>query len=136
MKNKLHKMIDRIQDVMPLFVILIAVFIGYKTFKNSSTDGVQYNTNLCIKDKSAICSGTIVKNYYSRGSFMSKLKNDNIFKWRCKDKVKDILEVGDSIYKPSGTFDTYIFKQANPDSVIFIECDFDCDYWIKRYGTK
>ena len=36
------------------------------------------------------------------------------------------INIGDSIYKPANTFDMYIFRRANPDSVIFIRCSFCC----------
>ncbi len=89
-----------------------------------------------VRNKKNQFSGVVIENKLSRGVFTSIFKDKTSFVWNCKSKVRDIIEVGDSIYKPAGTFNTYIYKKANPDSVIFIECDFDCDYWKKRYGNK
>ncbi len=99
--------------------------------KNHPRDAIITNTENCEKQKEKLCSGIVIENQWSRGSFLSVFKDKTVFKWRCKSKVRDIIEVGDSIYKPAGTFDAYIYKKANPDSVIFIECDFDCGYWEK-----
>ena len=42
------------------------------------------------------------------------------------------IKIGDSIYKPANTFDIYIFKQSNPDSVMFVGWDFDCNDHLKK----
>ena len=49
-----------------------------------------------------------------------------IFRPKCQELVKGKVEVGDSIYKPKHTWNFFLYKQANPDSVTFFECDFDC----------
>jgi hypothetical protein len=51
---------------------------------------------------------------------------------KCQEQIKRKVEIGDSIYKPKGTWDFYIYKKANPDSVIFIDCDFDCNIYTKN----
>jgi hypothetical protein len=49
-----------------------------------------------------------------------------------RDSVELILKVGDSIYKPSNSFDLYIYKNANPDSVIFISIEYDCNSLVEE----
>ena len=112
------------------------IYFAYTALIRTQKPTWQTNKESCLLQKETAYASKVTENIWSRGSFISRLDNKELFKWRCKSKVKDIIEVGDSIYKPSGTFDTYIFKQANPDSMIFIKCDFDCDYWEKRYGKK
>jgi hypothetical protein len=56
------------------------------------------------------------------------LNNRESFCCRCKQQIL-LIEIGDSIYKPSNTFDMYIYKKANPDSVVFVECNFDCNIY-------
>ncbi len=117
-------------------MICAFVYFAYIALVKTQKPAIQTSKELCLKDKENTHSGIVVKNTWSRGTFISELKNGQLHEWWCKSKVKDLIEAGDSIYKPSGTFDTYIFKQANLDSMILIECDFDCDYWEKRYGKK
>ncbi len=48
--------------------------------------------------------------------------------------LENTVEVGDSIIKNSDSFDIYLFKHFNFDSVVVISQDgFDCDYWEKRF---
>lgn len=93
----------------------------------------------CLEVYNNEFKGTIVKNWNStRGGYFTKISNGAFFRWRCSENVRrlilyedsagiwELLEVGDSIYKPAGTFDAYVYKRAYPDSVILLECDFDC----------
>ena len=132
-ENKITKAIEKI--VFGLMLCCFAYF-GYKALQKAQKPAIQTNKDICEYQKKQVYSGVIIKNFWSRGSFGSQLNSGNLFQWRCKSKVRNVIEVGDSIYKPSGTFDTYIYKKANPDSVILIKCDFDCDYWEKRYENK
>lgn len=98
----------------------------------------EHNYKNCIKNYNSEYSGIILKNFFSRGTYMSLLSNEEIFKYYCRDKVFkryydgdslirwELLSIGDSIYKPAKTFNFYVYKKANPDSVIFIECQYDC----------
>lgn len=117
-------------------MILSFVYFAYKSFKKTQKPAIVTNKEICLIDKQSDYKGIISKTYVSRGDLISLLDNRIKFMWWCKSKVRDIIEVGDSIHKPSGTFDTYIYKNASPDSVIFVKCDFDCDYWEKRYGKE
>jgi hypothetical protein len=56
------------------------------------------------------------------------LRNDEWFSpYFHQDSIEIILQEGDSIYKPSNSFDLYIYKNSNSDSVIYLPCDFDCN---------
>ena len=83
-----------------------------KDFKTRVIQGVViYRSGICIR----LCDG-----------------NRLCLRQRCWNQDRAI-NIGDSIYKPANTFDMYIFRQANPDSVIFVRCDFDCrDHLINR----
>ena len=59
----------------------------------------------------------------------AKNARKRIFYPRCQSLIRGLIEIGDSLYKPRRSFDLYIFKNANPDSVIFIKCDFDCSIY-------
>lgn len=132
-ENKITSLIYKL--IFGLMIFSFAYF-AYKAMQKAQKPGIQTNKEICLKDKKSVFSGTVIELKWSRGTYLAKLDNGNFIEWWCKSKVRDVVGVGDSIYKPSGTFDTYIFKNANPDSVIFIECDFDCDYWEKRYGKE
>jgi len=43
------------------------------------------------------------------------------------EKIEDYVSVGDSIYKPSGLFKYYIYKQGNKDNPVIVEGDCGCD---------
>jgi hypothetical protein len=47
------------------------------------------------------------------------------------NKIEGIIEIGDSIYKPSGTFKLYIYKSSNSDSVIFLSREYYCDSLVE-----
>jgi hypothetical protein len=130
------KITKLIQDLFFVLLILVLVIFAIKVLQKKSVPTSEHNKSICIQRRETEFKGVVQENMWSRGSFISKLNNNKLYRWWCKSKVRDIIEVGDSIYKPSGSFDTYIYKRANPDSVIFIECDFDCDYWEKRYGKE
>lgn len=68
---------------------------------------------------------------------------------RYKDSVEEweMISIGDSLYKPPNTFNTYICKHANSDSMIILEHDYNCDIylqnspanhsrWIKNNGAR
>jgi hypothetical protein len=42
----------------------------------------------------------------------------------------------DSLYKPSNSFDFYIYINSNPDSVIYLPCSYDCDELLKEKRVK
>ncbi|MBN2611580.1 MAG: hypothetical protein JXB00_08495 [Bacteroidales bacterium] len=125
-----------IQSLFFGLLLVVLIVFAIKVLRNKKVPAVEHNKSICLQRRETEFKGVVLENIWSRGSFISKLNNGNLYRWWCKSKVRDIIEVGDSIYKPSGTFDTYIYKNANPDSVIFVECDFDCDYWEKRYGKE
>lgn len=131
-----NKVVKLIYKFVFGLMILSFVYFGYKAMIKIQKPISQTNKESCLKQKNKEYKGVIIENTWSRGSLISVFEDKSLFKWRCKSKVRDIIEVGDSIYKPSGTFDTYIYKNSNPDSVIFVECDFDCDYWETRYGKE
>lgn len=134
MKNgNIEKLI--INSFKAIFLIGALIF-GLKFLDRNDRSPIEGKKIKCLERKKTEIKGVVLENNYSRGSYHSELSNGLLLKWYCKSKVMDILEVGDSIYKPQGTFNTYIYKKANPDSVIYIECDFDCDYWEKKYGHK
>jgi hypothetical protein len=128
--------INFLKAIGSIAIIIIFLIIIFRGINYSNKSPIKHNKRICLENKRTTYEGIIVMSWYSKGEYMSKLKNGSIFEWRCSKRINEIIENGDSIFKPSGTFNTYIYKRANPDSVIFIECDFDCDYWEKRYGEK
>lgn len=128
--------INFLKAIGSIAIIIILLMVIFRGAEDSNNSPLEHNKKICLENKKTTCKGIIVKSWYSRGEYMSKLENSSIYEWKCSKGINEIIEKGDSIYKPSGTFDTYIYKNANPDSVIFVECDFDCDYWHKRYGEK
>jgi hypothetical protein len=127
--------------ILKIVGVIAGLYISFIFIRKSdpNINAYEHNYKICLKDYASEYSGVIIKNFFSRGTYMSQLSNNKIFVCYCRDKMFkmyykgdsliewELLEVGDSIYKPAGTFNAYIYKQANPDSVIFIECDYDCE---------
>jgi len=114
-----------------LSLIIVAVFICvFYYFSKPKDDYHIANNRHCKLEKSKIYAGVIVREYNSKGP-VYVLTNGRIFSTFCAEQDKK-LQIGDSVYKPTGTFSYYIFKGANPDSVVFVECDFDCNIYDKK----
>jgi hypothetical protein len=111
-----------------LFLIFIFVWIYFYLSKPLNSSDVT-NKQHCIDEKIKIYNGVIVDKFQSRGT-VYVLSDGSHFSTQCAEK-KNRMNVGDSLYKPSNTFDYYIYKKANPDSVVFVKCDFDCDMYDK-----
>lgn len=122
-------------------ILKIALLIGFvvvvlKGVGRSQKSPYLSNKEACEIKKERLIHGIVEKNTWSRGAFISILHNEKMYSWRCKSKVRDIIKPGDLIYKPSGTYNTYIYKNADPDSMIFISCEYDCNYWLERYKEE
>ena len=108
----------------------IALFISMLFYFNRPTENSNIsNKRYCISEKNKLLKGIVVREYYSR-RLIFVLNDSSLFAPQCT-RINSKLSIGDSIYKPSGVFDCYIYKKANPDSVIFVKCDFDCNLYDK-----
>lgn len=117
-------------DLFQLFggLFAIALLILFLLHVDKPTENSKIsNKRYCITEKKKLLRGVIVREYYSR-RVIFVLNDSSLFAPQCLRIVRR-LSIGDSIYKPSGTFDCYIYKKANPDSVFFLKCDFDCNLY-------
>lgn len=107
-------------------IVLIAVFM-FQTFIKPD---LKYRSNLneCEIIYKTRIEGIVKDNFRNQDGMLTLLKNNEIVYWYCNsNNITDNLSAGDSIYKPSKTFSTYVFKKANPDSALLIVCEFDCN---------
>ncbi len=107
-----------------LFAIVLLILFVLHVDKPTENYKIS-NKRYCITEKKKLLRGVIVREYYSRGVIFV-LNDSSLFVPQCLRIVRR-LSIGDSIYKPSGTFDCYIYKSADPDSMVFIKCNLDCD---------
>jgi hypothetical protein len=122
-----------IKVIFQITCIIGSVFaIYYFLFKE--TDNSKEITEKCFNQRDSIFYGIIAQKEFSKRVYYVT-KDEKLFFPRCRE-IKIELEVGDSIYKPANTFDLYVYKQANSDSVVFVECDFDCDIYLKNKKMK
>jgi hypothetical protein len=108
------------------------ISIVWNLWENSRKTVWQKNIEACNTYKKRCFKGTIVSQEYDKG-VVNILNTGHSFQLLEKDCLSsELLQIGDSIYKPSGTFALYVYKRAVLDSVIFIPCDFDCDIYKKE----
>ncbi len=131
--------------ILKIVGVLAGFYFAFLFIKKSDPNITVFEQsfNVCLKNYNSEYSGTIIKNFFSRGTYMSQLSNNKIFVCYCRDKVFkryydgdslirwELLSIGDSIYKPAKTFDFYLYKNANPDSIVFIECNYDCEVRLR-----
>lgn len=117
-----------IQLLSGLFIIALFVLI-LLYFNKSTEDSNISNKRFCVAEKMKIYNGVVINKFQSRGTIYI-LRDGSHFSTQCAEG-KNRISIGDSLYKPSGTFDYFIYKSANPDSVFFVNCNFDCDLYDK-----
>lgn len=122
-----------IKVVFKIICIIVSVFVIYY-FWYKETDKSKVITERCFNQRDSVFYGIITQKEFSKRVYYVT-KEGKFFFPRCRE-IKIELEVGDSIYKPANTFNLYIYKKANPDSVVFIECDFDCEIYLKNKKEK
>jgi hypothetical protein len=121
---------DRIAYVLILFGIIVTIAIH----KRMNEPLLETQKRNCNREFNTCYNGKILrKSCGNHGEFyILDTKYFSTRQWftpRCQEKIKNKVEIGDSIYKSEGTWSFYIYKQANPDSVILIKCDFDCSIY-------
>ncbi len=127
--------------VLNIFIVIVLIYIGFQIESKQKKDYYFLAYRSCKNYYNTEYKGIITKNYKGRGVYMSILSGNIYFIWYYPIEVKysdngfDIcnprIEIGDSIYKPKQSFDTYIYKKANSDSVIFLPYKYDCTVEIR-----
>ncbi|HUX53479.1 MAG TPA: hypothetical protein VMV56_03620 [Williamwhitmania sp.] len=118
---KSNRQVRFLADLMGVVIFICVIYY----FNRPEESTYQSNLRYCAKKKEKTYNGVIVRLYYSGGP-VYVLKDSTLFSTLCAER-NNRIHIGDSIYKPSGTFSYYIYRKANPDSVIFVKCDFDCN---------
>ncbi len=130
--------------ILKLTGIVLLVYISIKSYLKDKEDAFYRAYRFCKKRYNTEYKGVIIKNYSTtRAGRISILSDNTKFVWMypidvIKSKRWDSvevwdpsIEVGDSIYKPKKSFDTYLYKKANPDSVMFFPYYEDCEVNIR-----
>ena len=118
------QIITTIGYLLCFLLVLFIICIGLVRWQESQQPADVRAYRQCKAHKSKVLQGVVV----SRAGLCFRLndRNRTVFcLYDCRAQLQ-LINIGDSIYKPANTFDMYIFRQANPDSVIFVRCDFDC----------
>jgi hypothetical protein len=110
-----------------ILILLLILFNLIQWGKEDMKDPKTRYLNFCKKQKQTEYSGFIVDIEFNNGTDYV-LSNGQKFSRFCGDFA---LNIGDSIYKPSGTLNYYVYK-FNPDTSFFVKCSFDCDSLLKK----
>ena len=115
-----------------IFGLAILLFQAYVFFiwiphSEKKNKGYKY----CVEWREKAYSGRIESKKGTR--IVYYFSNDGRFS-RFPDcpEIRKFVSVGDSLYKPSTSFDLYVYKGANPDSLIYLPCEFDCESLKKK----
>lgn len=121
-----------ISFISMVIICLFIVYIIYDTLNPIPPSNYRLR-EACLKYQNSIYNGSVIRRSYEK-HFYYHLTDSSFFRLYCLGDQH--IEIGDSIYKPSGTFDVFVYKKANPDSVVLIECDFDCNEWGKELKNE
>lgn len=115
-----------------IFGLAILLFHTYYFFIwKPKSEKENKNYDYCLKWSKESISG-IIQDIPLNRVYKYLIINDNEFIPYTKCNNEFIFSVGDSLHKPSNSFNLYIYKGANPDSLISLSCDFDCDVFLKQ----
>ena len=129
---------------IPLSVI--GFIIIYFKLKPNTKEEILENCNeyYARQINNKICNA-----YFGRASIIIELCDGENITWRCekikfieyrnnlkslynnKDLIKPFKRI-DSLYKPKESFDFNIYINSNPDSLIQLNCDYDCNQILKK----
>jgi hypothetical protein len=131
-------MINKInQDTIAYILLFLGILLFFLIMRRSNEPINRTMERRCFREMNSIYKGVVTKKWYSISGNFYNLSTKKTFFPRCQDIFSDkLIETGDSLYKPKGTFNFYIYKNTNPDSVIFIECDFDCKSYLIEKDTQ
>lgn len=117
------QIITTIGYLLCFLLVLLVIHAGLAQWQESQLSAEVRAYRQCSAHKASVFQGIVI----SRSGTCIRLNNGSrlCLHHRCWNQDRSI-NIGDSIYKPANTFDMYIFRQADPDSVIFVRCDFDC----------
>jgi hypothetical protein len=130
-KNKVEKTFD----IIGCLLICGGVFLSISIYKRMHEPLIRSIEKRCYRELETCYSGKVLeKSHGNHGEFyiLSTKRSFTRRQWftpKCQGQIERKITIGDSIYKPKGTWNFYIYKQSNPDSVIFIECNFDCNIY-------
>jgi len=128
MENK--RLFEFISSILAILVFVFVLLYFSKPKEDHNVTLKRY----CITQKNKVFNGVVIRSYYSK-RLIFVLQDSNIYAPQCLRITREI-EIGDSIYKPSGTFSCNIYKKANPDSVVFVECEFDCNVYDQKIERR
>lgn len=126
-----------------LSYVFIGIFIGAGLFYFSEYNTKRIVKKYCNKLYEMKVSGVIDTAYYGSKGTYTLVVNDNVLKEQFKifntylnNPYRDrYFNKGDSLFKPANSFKYYIYKQCNPDSLVFLERNITCDDYVNNiYG--
>jgi hypothetical protein len=127
--NKNNRKENKVFDMITYCAIIAWGIIIVIVITRSNESFLKSRERYCYRVMRSCYQGKIIKIWYGNGGEYYDLETKITFNPRCQEYFENSVMVGDSIYKPKGTWSFYIYKQANPDSVILIKCDFDCSIY-------
>jgi hypothetical protein len=116
-------------DFIMFFLIIAWSIVLIITINRTNEPLFKRVERRCWKELGSLYMGIVIKVRYGKDGIYYHLNTNKTFNPKCQEQVEGIVEINDSIYKPKGTWSFCIYKQANPDSVILIKCDFDCSIY-------
>jgi hypothetical protein len=122
------------QDKIAYILIIAGSILTIMIYKRMNEPSIKKLERRCYREFNTCYNGKVLDVSYSVNGETYWLNTKHlltrqIYRPRCQERAKNKVEIGDSIYKSKGTWSFCIYKQANPDSVIFIKCDFDCSIY-------
>lgn len=114
----------------------------YYIYKNRNKDnciviekeydcGLECNDSIYYNKIKALQINSIVKDMWPlhfKNDYVLIFENNfHLYRNYTGENIEEYVSVGDSIYKPSGLFKYYIYKQGNKDNPVIVEGDCGCD---------
>lgn len=114
--------------------ILILLFIGC-----NSDYAIKHNISICEKVKQSEFKGVVLRSYEdydNKGFFTAEIRTtDGVIKYTSWHTIKPIwsfLNDNDSILKIKNSFDYKIYKNCDPDKLVFVKGYSSCDSIYRR----
>ena len=112
-----------------VILIIFLIFFFRNKLNNKESD---FKMTFCKELYNDKYQGKVIEKSYGRG-WNYRLDNRTIFiTYSPCNHADSLIEVSDSIYKPANSFDLYLYKKSNKDSLIYLPCSFSCDSLPKK----
>ncbi|MEQ9166318.1 MAG: hypothetical protein RLO12_08670, partial [Fulvivirga sp.] len=114
-------------------IVVFFIFIALDSKTNEKIKKPFVNKAMCTYQMNSHFSGILEAFYIdtsNKGAFTLKLKNnttENEYPMYYMGRVQEYLSIGDSIDKPKGKLEIYIYKKGFKDSLIHYQSPYNCN---------